>query len=320
MAETGELRSPWLVAVWPGMGSVSLLAGSYLLQQLGAQRAIELDTHEYFEIQSVEVHNGVATAGRPPRSLFLEWRDPRGRRDLLFFIGEAQPASGGYGLCQTLLDHAIRRGVSQVVTFAAMATQLHPGNEPRAFVAATDAASLSAAKELNAEVLESGQISGLNGVLLAAAAERGLHGTCLLGELPYFAVGVPNPSAAHAVLSRFVELAGIEVDLADLQQQAQLVEQQLLQLMEQMQQENPEVEGAESAIAESAAAVAPEEVKPVKPEPPKLDARQRRRIETLFEQARRDRSRAMELKNELDRMGAFKEYEDRFLDLFRKAE
>jgi hypothetical protein len=40
----------------------------------------------------------------------------------------------------------------------------------------------------------------------------------------------------------------------------------------------------------------------------------------MFEQARQDRSKAMELKRELDRHGVFKQYEDRFLDLFKKGE
>ena len=44
----------------------------------------------------------------------------------------------------------------------------------------------------------------------------------------------------------------------------------------------------------------------------------KQRIEQLFEQSVQDRSRAFELKSELDRLGVFKDYEDRFLDLFRK--
>ena len=40
------------------------------------------------------------------------------------------------------------------------------------------------------------------------------------------------------------------------------------------------------------------------------------RIEQLFEEVALDHSRATELKNELDRLGLFELYEDRFLDLF----
>jgi len=33
----------------------------------------------------------------------------------------------------------------------------------------------------------------------------------------------------------------------------------------------------------------------------------------------KDRSKALELRQELDRLSVFKDYEDRFLDLFKKA-
>jgi hypothetical protein len=41
------------------------------------------------------------------------------------------------------------------------------------------------------------------------------------------------------------------------------------------------------------------------------------RIEKLFLEARLDRSKAIVLKNELDRWDLYKNYEDRFLDLFK---
>jgi hypothetical protein len=42
------------------------------------------------------------------------------------------------------------------------------------------------------------------------------------------------------------------------------------------------------------------------------------KIEDLFTQASKDCPKAFELKQELDRLGVFKEYEDRFLDMFKK--
>jgi uncharacterized protein len=51
-----------------------------------------------------------------------------------------------------------------------------------------------------------------------------------------------------------------------------------------------------------------------------LDFSTKNRIEQMFTEARKDRGRAMRLKDELDRLGAFKQYEDRFLDLFKRAE
>ena len=41
-------------------------------------------------------------------------------------------------------------------------------------------------------------------------------------------------------------------------------------------------------------------------------------IENLFDHARKNRTKAYELKRELDRLGLYREYEDRFLDLFKR--
>jgi hypothetical protein len=49
----------------------------------------------------------------------------------------------------------------------------------------------------------------------------------------------------------------------------------------------------------------------------KLSSDDEQHIESLFEIARANRSRAFELKSELDRLGVFDDYEDRFLDLFK---
>ncbi len=57
----------------------------------------------------------------------------------------------------------------------------------------------------------------------------------------------------------------------------------------------------------------------VEEEEPVLDASSVRHIEELFMAAEYDHARVEELKQELDRLGVFAEYEDRFLDLFRKA-
>ena len=43
-------------------------------------------------------------------------------------------------------------------------------------------------------------------------------------------------------------------------------------------------------------------------------------LDSGVDQAGKDRSKAFELKAFLDRNGVFGEYEDRFLDLFKKAE
>lgn len=326
-------REKWLVAAWPGMGNVGVGACAYLLSQLTAKLIYELPARDVFELQHVEVKDGLAKPGRLPRSMFFQWNDPRQPRDLLIFLGEAQPSDRGYSFCHRLLDYATSRGISRVITFAAMATQLHPADTPNVLGIATDGEGIRRLQSLEVKLLKEGQISGLNGVLLAAAAERNVPGMCLLGELPYFAAAVPNPKSSKAVLEVFSTLGGLEIDFTELDKQAEAVERGLIELLEKLQDAAKEQgEGDEFSMPEIRMVEADEDDDEGEEKPeslaesddsskePSLDYESRARIESLFEAARRDRAKAVNLKAELDRLGVFRQYEDRFLDLFKRAE
>jgi proteasome assembly chaperone (PAC2) family protein len=304
-----KLQHPWLIAVWPGMGQVAISAGYYLLAKLEMEVFAELSPQGLFEVEHVEVKGGLIRAGQLPRSRFFVWRDPQGNRDIVVFIGEAQPPREKYALCQKLVAYAKELGVERVFTFAAMATQMHPERDSRVFAATTQAEGLEELKQLHLQLLEDGHIGGLNGVLLGAAAEGDIRGTCLLGEMPHILAQLPYPKAALAVLGAFVKLAGIEVDFTELEEQVQAMDERLGELLagveHAFEEQLPQEEEAFTAEA---------------PEEEKIPTAERRRIEELFAQAEVDRSKAYELKSELDRLGVFRDYEDRFLDLFKNPE
>lgn len=308
MADELPLQDPWLIAAWPGMGSVALAAASHLVAKLGAREVDVVAPGEHFDVTGVTIEGGVARRAAPPKSaLFAAPAAGRAGPDLLLYVGEAQPSSRGYEFCHRLLDRALARGARRIVTFAAMATPLHPAADPRVFGVASSAALLPVLARNEVAVLAEGQISGLNGVLVAAAAERGLEAFCLLGELPFFAVGIPNPKASLAVLRAFGRISGLEVDLAELEAQAQLVERGLVEFLER----EARVEGREPAEAGE---------EPSEPEPEGPSKAVLARIEDLFRRARADKSQALRLKSELDELGLFRRYEDRFLDLFKREE
>ena len=306
MANESSLHHPWLIAVWPGMGHVALNAGYYLLAKLEMYLIAEFSPRELFEAEHVEVKGGKITMGSLPRSRFFLWKDPQGQHDVIVFIGDAQPAMGKYAFCHKLIEFAKTLGVERVFTFAAMATGMHPRHNSRTFGAATDDEGVAELKRLELEILEDGHIGGLNGVLVGVAAEQGLRGACLLGEIPSVFAHLPFPKAARGVLEAFCTIAGLIVDLAELDEQAATVEQKLGEILGEVEAAIREGSNVEEGYTPE---VADEEG---------LSDDDKRRLETLFEQARGDRSRAYELKHELDRLDAFTEYEDRFLDLFKQ--
>lgn len=310
MSEAIQLNKPWLVAVWPGMGHVAMTAGYFLMAKLGMHVLAEFSSRELFDVEHVEVKGGVIRPGRLPRSRFFVWTNPNGPHDILVFCGEAQPPLGKYVFCRRLIEYAQSVGVQRVFTFAAMATEMHPAHESRVFGAATDTESLAELKQHDLRILEDGQISGLNGVLLGAASESGLHGTCLLGEIPQIFAQLPFPKASLAVLQVFTKMAGIEIDFAELSEQAQTMEKELGDVLARV----------ESAIEQQEESEKEEQFDVGDLNEPALSPENQQRIEQLFEQAKQKRSKAYELKRELDRLGVFQEFEDRFLDLFKKPE
>ena len=302
-----ELKSPWLIAVWPGMGGVAQIAGTYLARQLGAQPIGELDPQQFFEAQSVAVKGGLVQPGGLPRSVFYAWRNPGDGRDLIVLLCERQPEHDAARYSQALLEIVEKYAVERVLTFAAMATPIHPTAEPRVFAVATNADLLPELLRDGVTLLDDGEITGLNGVFISVAASRGIPSICLLGEFPFFAAPVPNPKASAAVLRVFSALSGVEVDLTEILADARKIERGLAQHLEGLQRAAqlaaPILEMPEST--ESAETGSTKDV---------LE-----RMESLFARARSDRSTALELKAELDRQGLFKLYEDRFLDLFKQA-
>ncbi len=305
----------WLVSAWPGMGNVAVIAAGYLVHELGLKPVAETAPKGRFDIERVDVKNGIIASPRPPQSVFYRGTDA-GTGGPLVFLSESQPSDDVYAYAQQLLGQAVGLGADRVVTFASVASQLHPSSTPRVFGAVTQPDMLSDLHKSGVQPLQDGQIGGLNGVILGAAAARGLPGVCLLGEIPFFAPGVPNPKAAMAVLKAFGTLSGIHADLSALEPHAASVDQGLLDLLSRLREQDGE---GPPLPEEPAPEVEPDAFQPETTQADHLDPAARNRIEQLFREARRDRSSRVKLKEELDRLRVFDRYENRFLDLFRRA-
>lgn len=323
-------RRPWMIAAWPGMGSVAMVAATYLIEQLQMEQFGRIDLREFFDINETVVHKGILRAARVPRGLLFRTPEDAPGRPIVAFVGEAQPPIGTYAYAQKLAEAARKLDIERMVTFASMASALDPADNPRVFGVATNQEILEELDRLSVDPLADGQIGGLNGVALAAAAEQDIPGMGLLAEIPFFAANVANPKAARAALSVFSVLGGLDLSLAPLDEQAKVVDRALIEAFEKLKAEhaipdelisNSEDEGDES-LSDSDASEAVGDIGSAESsdESQRLDFATRQRIEQLFEQARNDRSKAMTLKQELDRLGVFKDYEDRFLDLFRRAD
>lgn len=302
-------KERWLVTAWPGMGTVAVTAVVYLLSKLKMRQIDEFDARELFEVEEAEVEGGLLHAARLPRSRLFLAEDAAPGRDIVVFLGEAQPPTGKFALSRRLLAAARDLGVTRVFCFAGWVSDMEPTTRSRVHGVATDVAGLRDLRRQGVSVVSSGRITGLNGVLLAAAAEQGLPGVGLLGEMPGLAYQLPYPSASAAVLRTFSAMAGMTLDLDELELYGRQTQEQLSAAYQEALKALGDGEPADQAEGPSAP--------PAVDTPEGLPAQDDKRIEELFAEAAKDRAKAFALKTELDRLGAFRRYEDRFLALFK---
>jgi len=127
-----KLKSPHMVAAWPGMGNVALKAATYLKQKLKAEEFGEIEPAGFFHPVGASIKGNVIEIPRFPKSKFYYWIDRRSLHDLLIFLGEAQPSlEKEYEFACEILDLAGKFGVERVYTFAAMPSVMEHTNEPK---------------------------------------------------------------------------------------------------------------------------------------------------------------------------------------------
>ena len=253
-----KLKKPVLVAGWPGMGLVAFKAVSYLIEHLGVEPQGGLDMADLYPLKSVSISNGlVEEAVLPSSRAFVHAAGRRGR-DLVLFLGEDQPVHGKeWSVSNAILDMGSGLGATEVFTFAAMVTQNDHRARPRVWGCATNAATVSTIRSAGVGLMEEGQISGLNGLLLGVARARGMDGTCLLGELPYYLTQMAYPMASLAVLEAFVSITGTEVDLGDLRVACETTRAEIEAYLDQTRGETPA-----AARASAGGALARDEAQP----------------------------------------------------------
>ncbi|MBU2540360.1 MAG: PAC2 family protein [Candidatus Omnitrophica bacterium] len=305
-----KLKSPIFIAAWPGMGNVAIKCATYLKDSLHAEEFAILDTADLFYPDEALVKEGIIQVPYFPKGKFYYWKNKLGRNDLIIFISESQPsADKGYFYTHKIMEVAESFQVKKVFTFAAMPAPIEHTQKSNVWFAATDRAFCLDLKRFKAKRMDTGQISGLNGLLLSIVRERGQRGVCLLGEVPLYTIQIDNLKASLAILEIFTKVLGIRINLDELRIQAQLQEEEMNRLIEYFR-----------GGSEHKETISEEEIERIKKSLQfytKLPNSVKERIEKLFEVVKKDISKANELKCELDKWSIYKDYEDRFLDLFK---
>jgi proteasome assembly chaperone (PAC2) family protein len=233
-----QLDKPDFIAAWPGMGNVALKAASFLKDKLKAEEFAEIEPGDFFTLSGIIIRENLIETPRLPKSTFYSWKGSIPSKDLLIFIGDAQPSSGKeYAFADRVMDVAIKVGAERLYTFAAMPSNIDHKQVPKVWGVATHPKFIEILKGLGVNIMSDGHISGLNGSLLGMAKMRGIDGICLLGEIPYYATQIENPRSSKVVLEVLGNLLQIHIDMTELETLAQYTEAEIEKYIRQIRED-----------------------------------------------------------------------------------
>jgi proteasome assembly chaperone (PAC2) family protein len=305
-----KLKNPYLITAWPGMGEVAFKAATSLVNKLKAEEFAQIPPEDFFYLTGSIVREGILEVPQLPYSKFYYWKNKMGENDLIILISNAQPdLAKAEDYCKRIIYLARSFKVKRVISFAAMPQSIDHTQPSKVWFTTTSKETTDILKQYNFQHLSEGQISGMNGLFLGIARREGFTGFCLLGEIPLYTIQIENPKASRAVLEALVKILNMQIDFNDLIEETQIMENEINKLLDYLKLGAPLGPISEEDI---------ERIKKSLTQLTKLPVSIKENIEKLFSQAKTDISKANELKSELDKWNVYKEYEDRFLDLFKK--
>ena len=224
-----ELDKPVMIASWPGIGNIGIIAVDTLRGALMAEEFGEIEPWDFFYPKGVVIKNGQLEDMEFPSSKFYFCKSEG--TDLIFFVGEEQPTDGGrgyaegrraYQMANYVIDVAEQFGVTRIYTSGAAVAPVHHKVRPKVWAVPNSESLIDEIRGYRNTVLMSdleerggrGNITGLNGLLLGVARQRDMDAICLMGEVPVYLQGfpVPYPKASRSVLDVLTSTLGIDIE------------------------------------------------------------------------------------------------------------
>jgi uncharacterized protein len=307
-----RLRNPYFICAWPGMGEVAFKAAQFLVQSLKAEEFASIDESKFYYPAGIKIEDSIIKLNELPFNKFYFYKNKAGERDIVIFLSNAQPDLAKYREYTTpIFDLAQQLKVELLISFASMPQGIDHMQEPTVWLTTTNQNLLKSFDCIGLKTLKEGRISGMNGMILGLAKEKSIEGICLLVEIPLYTVNIANPKASLALVESVSKLFGIKFDPSPLLQESKVIEAEINKIVDYLKvsiQPEPideeEIDNLSRSLGEQTRL--PESIK--------------NNIEKLFLTAKKDIKLAEDLKLLLDKWNIYKDYEDRFLDLFKKNE
>ena len=240
--EKPELKQPYLICGingWVDGGEAATGTTQYLIQKLKAKKFAEmpLDRYHVFQVPGqlslrpqIKIADGLLKQHVFPRNEFFYWVNPHSANDLILYLG-TEPNTNWEEYAENILNLAADYSASRIYVLGGVLDKTPHTREAGVFCACTS-------KELRQEMLKySMQSSNYEGpgsfsiTMLHLSQKRKMPMVSIIARSTYypeFNVVIPrNPKAIKAIVLRLDSLLHLNLDISDLDQEADELEVKL---------------------------------------------------------------------------------------------
>lgn len=246
------LKSPIMVAAFGGWNDAAAAASGAVVfvgERLGASRVAAIDPESFYDFQSTRPLIDVSGSGGSslmwPEVELLVARSPDGPHDLVLVAG-AEPSMRWRTFCTLLLDAAESLGVSRVVTLGSLLADVVHSHPIRITGMASDPAFIEG---LGFREPSYAGPTGIVGVLHHMASVRGIETVSMWAPVSHYAAGLTNSKGSLALVKALGSVAGVGVDVGELEEAAAAFEGQVARAVESEPRLRQLVEQLEDAAA-----------------------------------------------------------------------
>jgi hypothetical protein len=228
------LKDPIMIEGLPGVGHVGKLVADHLVEELKAEKIMEIYS-SHFPPQVLVMSDGSV---RLVKNEVYAYKSKK--QDLLIIVGDHQSATntGYYLIADLFVDIAEKYKVNRIYTLGGYGVG-HIVDKQVVLGAVNNSKLVGEIKKYGVEFKENepgGGIIGASGLVLGLAKRRGIDAVCLMGITSGYLV---DPRSAQAVLKLLTKILDMDVDTKALEERAKEIENLVAKLKDAERTEIP---------------------------------------------------------------------------------
>ena len=208
---------------WPNAGNVASYGIDYIKRKLNATKIGEMDSASFYNFllqrPIIKIDKGLLKEVELPKNELFLYESKKGSVRVMVFSG-VEPHANWPGYVKEFLNLICSGRVEIICILGGLVDSSHQVLEPAMSGLAN---SEQWVKLLHQQKIPLSEYSGpgsIHSLILSESAKRGIPAFSLWGHVPDFINGT-DPVTTYGVLQKLQVMAGIEMDLADLENESQ---------------------------------------------------------------------------------------------------